>query len=226
MIWGFEVAREGRVAPQSSPGNLGKKRPRRSRGRGSRRQMRLKHDGGVNGDRGFARPPGVGTVAGLVPAPSGRLDQPFDLASGEMLAVAVIPARVSGFAPVYRFVESFPHTMPLEPAETGQACFPLSTKWTILSRNIRRRQGSGLVVESIQRSIAPTRARARSTVWQFGIATIPRGHMSVYGDKLRVFGVSFGNSWIVGGWVDERCCWVSAILRSANASVKRRENLR
>jgi hypothetical protein len=56
------------------------------------------------------------TVAGLVPAPSGRLDQPFDLASGEVLAVAVIPARVSGFAPVHRFVESFPHAMPMKPA--------------------------------------------------------------------------------------------------------------
>jgi alpha-galactosidase len=50
-----------------------------------------------------------------------------------------------------------------------------STKWTILSRNIRRRQGSGLVVESIQRPIASMTARARSTVWQSSIATIPPG---------------------------------------------------
>jgi hypothetical protein len=41
---------------------------------------------------------------------------PFDLASGEVLAVAVIPAPVSGFAPVHRFVESFPHAMPMKPA--------------------------------------------------------------------------------------------------------------
>jgi hypothetical protein len=48
--------------------------------------------------------------------PLGRLDQPLDLAPGEVLPVAVIPAPVSAFAPVHHFVESFPHTMPLEPA--------------------------------------------------------------------------------------------------------------
>jgi hypothetical protein len=35
--------------------------------------------------------------------------------SGEVLAVAVILARVSGFAPVHRFVETFPRPMPLKP---------------------------------------------------------------------------------------------------------------
>ena len=47
------------------------------------------------------------TVAGLVPAPLGRPDQPFNLKPGEVLPVAVIPARVSGFSPVHHFVESF-----------------------------------------------------------------------------------------------------------------------
>jgi hypothetical protein len=56
------------------------------------------------------------TVAGLVPAAPGRLDQPFNLAPGEVLPVAVIPARVSGFAPVHHFVESSPGRMPRKPA--------------------------------------------------------------------------------------------------------------
>ena len=44
-------------------------------------------------------------VAGLVPAPLGGLHQPLDLAPGEVLPVAVVPARVSAFAPVHHFVE-------------------------------------------------------------------------------------------------------------------------
>jgi hypothetical protein len=55
-------------------------------------------------------------VAGLVPASLGRLYQPLDLAPGEVLPVAVIPACVSAFAPAHHFVESFPCRMPLEPA--------------------------------------------------------------------------------------------------------------
>jgi hypothetical protein len=55
-------------------------------------------------------------VAGLVPAPLGRLDQPLNLAPGEVLPIAVIPARVSAFAPVHHFVESFPCRKPLKPA--------------------------------------------------------------------------------------------------------------
>jgi hypothetical protein len=43
-------------------------------------------------------------VASLVPAPPGRLDQPLDLAPGEMLPVAVVPARFSAFASVHLFV--------------------------------------------------------------------------------------------------------------------------
>ena len=46
-------------------------------------------------------------VAGLVPAPFGRLDQPLDLAPGEVLPVAVVLPRVSAFAPAHLFVESF-----------------------------------------------------------------------------------------------------------------------
>ena len=55
-------------------------------------------------------------VAGLVPASLGRLDQPLDLAPGEVLPVAVVLPRVSAFAPVHHFVESSPRPMPLKPA--------------------------------------------------------------------------------------------------------------
>jgi hypothetical protein len=55
-------------------------------------------------------------VAGLVPAPFGRLDQPLDLAPGEVLPVAVVPPRVSAFAPAHHFVESSPCRNPLKPA--------------------------------------------------------------------------------------------------------------
>lgn len=74
------------------------------------------------------------TVAGLVPAAPGRLDQPFNLAAGEVLAVAVIPAHVSAFASVHRFVESLACAMPRKPAPNGQGAFRLSTKGFILSR--------------------------------------------------------------------------------------------
>ena len=42
-------------------------------------------------------------VADLVSAPLGRLDQPFNLAPGEVLPVTVIPARISTFAPVHHY---------------------------------------------------------------------------------------------------------------------------
>lgn len=46
-------------------------------------------------------------VAGLIPAPLGRLDLPFNLPHGEVLSVAAIPACVSAFAPVQHFVERY-----------------------------------------------------------------------------------------------------------------------
>ena len=93
------------------------------------------------------------TVAGLVPTSTNSLDQPFNLAPGEVLAVAVtvalprlfsptarpLPlARFPGFASIHHFVESFPCRMPLKPLQTGQGAFALSTKCFILSRVKRR----------------------------------------------------------------------------------------
>jgi hypothetical protein len=54
-------------------------------------------------------------VAGLVPAPFGGRDQPLDLAPGEVLAAASVPAFLSGFAPARRFVESSRRPKPLKP---------------------------------------------------------------------------------------------------------------
>src|SRR5271157_940185 len=77
------------------------------------------------------------TVAGFIPAALRCFNQPANLAAGEVLPVAVVPARVSAFSPVHHFVESLPCGMPLKSLPDGQGAFGLSTKCFILSREKR-----------------------------------------------------------------------------------------
>jgi hypothetical protein len=60
------------------------------------------------------------TVAGFVPAALHGFNQPFNLAAGEVLSVAVVADRrlvFLAFASVHHFVESFSGRMPWNPHE-------------------------------------------------------------------------------------------------------------
>jgi hypothetical protein len=70
------------------------------------------------------------TIASLVPATLRRLDQPFNLAAGEVLSVIVVanrPPRASAFSSVHHFVESSFGAKPRKPPPNGQGLFQLST---------------------------------------------------------------------------------------------------
>src|ERR1700733_9612735 len=95
------------------------------------------------------------TVAGLVPPALGRLDQPLNLAPGEVLPVAVRPACAPVFSPVHHFVESLPGVVPLKPASTGQGTFPIATKEFILCA------GSVSLCASNSRTVADVSTRIK-----------------------------------------------------------------
>ena len=79
------------------------------------------------------------TVAGLVPAALGRLDQPFNLAPGQVLPVAVVPARVSCFCARSSFCREFPPSKaPETRVNRGRGLFNYRRNETFCRRATRR----------------------------------------------------------------------------------------